>query len=113
MAFQDINQRKRLLTGTLPVNNSLLTGTVPVNYSLLTGTVPVNYSLLTGMVPVNKSLLTGTVPVNSLLLTGTLKGFSSPIGKLSYSNRNIKELPVNYHLELIGWFQLVTLLFLK
>ena len=28
--------RKRLLTGTLPVNNSLLTGIVPVNNSLLT-----------------------------------------------------------------------------
>ena len=39
---------KRLLTGTVPVNNSLLTGTVPVNNFLLTGTVPVNNSLLTG-----------------------------------------------------------------
>ena len=51
---------KRLLTGTVPVNNSLLTGTVPVNNFLLTGTVPVNNFLLTGTVPVNNSLLTGT-----------------------------------------------------
>ena len=34
-----INKRKRLLTGTVPVNNFLLTGTVPVNNSLLTGTL--------------------------------------------------------------------------
>ena len=40
--------KKRLLTGTIPVNNSLLTGTVPVNNFLLTGTVPVDKSLLTG-----------------------------------------------------------------
>ena len=64
--------RKRLLTGTLPVNNSLLTGTLPVNNSLLTGTVPANKSLLTGTVPVNKSLLTGTVPVHNSILTGTI-----------------------------------------
>ena len=38
----------KLLTETVPVNNSLLTGTVPVNNSQLTGTVPVNNSLLTG-----------------------------------------------------------------
>ena len=54
--------RKRSLTGTLPVNNTLLTETVPVN----------------------KSLLTRTLPVNNFLLTGTLKGYSSPIGKLTY-----------------------------
>ena len=40
--------RERLLTGTIPVNNSLLTGNVRVNNFLLTGTVPVNKSLLTG-----------------------------------------------------------------
>ena len=34
--------RKRLLTGTLPANNSLLTGTVPANNLLFTGTVPAN-----------------------------------------------------------------------
>ena len=39
--------RKRLLTRTLPVNNSLLTGTVLVNNSLLTRTTLVNNSLLT------------------------------------------------------------------
>ena len=39
--------KKRLLTGTLPVNNSLLTGTVLVNNSLLTGIVRVINSLLT------------------------------------------------------------------
>ena len=43
-----IDLRMKLLTGTVPVNNSLLTGTVPVNNFLLTGTVPVNNSLLTG-----------------------------------------------------------------
>ena len=35
----DIQIRKRLLTGTVPVNNFLLTGTVRVNNSLLTGTL--------------------------------------------------------------------------
>ena len=62
-----VKLRKRLLTGTLPVNNSLLTGTVPVNNSLLTRTVPVNKSLSTGTVPVNKSLLTGTFEVDDSL----------------------------------------------
>ena len=47
--------RKRLLTGTLPVNNSFLTRIVPAKKSLLTGTVPVNNSLLTGTLSVNKS----------------------------------------------------------
>ena len=37
--------RKRLLTGTLLVNNSLLTGTVPANKSLSTGTFQVDESL--------------------------------------------------------------------
>ena len=54
-------QYARLLTGTLPVNNSLLTGTVPVNNSLLTGTVPGNNILLTRILQVNNSLLTGTI----------------------------------------------------
>ena len=34
-----LNIRKKLLTGTVQVNNFLLTGTVPVNNSLLTGTL--------------------------------------------------------------------------
>ena len=40
---------------------------------LFTGTVPVNKEHLTGIVPVNKEQLTGTVPVNKEHLTGTLK----------------------------------------
>ena len=64
---------KWLLTRTLPVNNSLLTGTVLINNYLLTRTVLVN-----------NSLLTRKVPVNIFLLTGILKGYSSPIGNLSY-----------------------------
>ena len=40
-------EMKRLLTGTVPVNNSVLTGTVPINNSLLEGTVTVNNLLLT------------------------------------------------------------------
>ena len=44
----NISLRIKLLTGTVPVNNSLLTWTVPVNNSLLTQTVPVINSLLTG-----------------------------------------------------------------
>ena len=58
--FICIEFRKRLLTGTLPVNDSLLTGTVPVNTFLLTGTVSDNYFLLTGTVPFKYFLLTGT-----------------------------------------------------
>ena len=55
---------KRLLTGTLPVNNYLLTGTVPANKSLLTGTVSVNNSLLTGIIPVNNYFWTTTIPID-------------------------------------------------
>ena len=39
--------RKRLFTGTVPVNKEHLTGTVPVNKEHLTGTVPVNKKHLT------------------------------------------------------------------
>ena len=53
--------RKRLFTGTVPVNKAYLTGTVPVNKAYLTGTVPVNKVYLTGTVPVNKAYLTGTL----------------------------------------------------
>ena len=65
--------RKRLLTGTLLVNNSLLTGTVPVNISLLTETVLVNNTLLTQTVPVNNFLLTQILLVNKTVLTGTIR----------------------------------------
>ena len=40
--------RKRLFTGTVPVNKEHLTGTAPVNKEHLTGTVPVNKKHLTG-----------------------------------------------------------------
>ena len=40
--------RKRLFTGTVPVNNEHLTCKVPVNKKQLTGTVPVNKKHLTG-----------------------------------------------------------------
>ena len=60
-----IKMRKRLLTGTLPVNKSLLTGTVTVNKFLLTGIIVVNNFLLTGTVLVHNFLLTGTIRVNN------------------------------------------------
>ena len=40
---------------------------------LFTGTVPVNKKHLTGSVPLNKEQLTGAVPVNKKHITGTLR----------------------------------------
>ena len=40
--------RKRLFTGTVPVNKKHLTGIVPANNEHLTSTVPVNKEHLTG-----------------------------------------------------------------
>ena len=40
--YINLNIRKRLFTGTVPVNKEHLAGTVPVNKEHLTGTVPVN-----------------------------------------------------------------------
>ena len=68
----NINQRKCLFTGTVPVNKNYRTGTVPVNKSYPTGTVPVIKNYPTGTVPVNKIYPTDTVPVNKNYPTGTL-----------------------------------------
>ena len=90
---------KRLLTGTLPVNNSLMTGTVPVNNFLLTGTVRVNY----------------------FLLTGNLRANSSPMGKLCYVfsitlvSTNYPSTPLvllmNCHSDHVVWSQVVPKIF--
>ena len=68
----NINQRKCLFTGTVPVNKNYRTGTVPVNKNNRTGTVPENKNYRTGTVPVNKNYPTGAVPLNKNYPTGTL-----------------------------------------
>ena len=47
-------KRKRLFTGTVPINKIYPIGTVTVNKSYPTDTVPVNLNYPTGTVPVNK-----------------------------------------------------------